>query len=137
MQRAWEFFQLPKHHLSGHGCPKCNASLGELKIEEYLKRKKIEYQSQYNIQFDNKFFSVNSPLIDFYLPKYNTFIEFNGIQHYKCHSFFHRDDDAFARQMDRDKRVRQYCKQHKIKLIEIKYDQIDKIYKILDKKIKH
>lgn len=131
-----EFFQSPKHHLSGHGCPKCYKSHGELKIEEYLKRNKIEYKPQYNIQFDNKMFSVNSPLIDFYLPKYNTFIEFNGIQHYEYNSFFHRDKDTFKIQIERDKRLKEYCKKNKINLIVIKYDQINKIDKILNNKLK-
>lgn len=51
-------------------------------------------------------------------------------------SFFHSSEDDFAIQVDRDKRLRQYCKEHKIKLIEIKYDQIDEIDKILNKKLK-
>lgn len=70
------------------------------------------------------------------MPQYNTFIEFNGKQHYEYMSFFHSSEDDFAIQVDRDKRLRQYCKEHKIKLIEIKYDQIDEIDKILNKKLK-
>ena len=84
----------------------------------------------------NNYFSRSNLRVDFYLPDYNTFIEFNGKQHYKRMDFFHNSDDDFAIQVDRDKRLRQYCKQHKITLIEIKYDQIDDIDKILNKKLK-
>lgn len=131
-----EFWQSPGNHLQGQGCSKCSSSHGEIKIERYLKNNNIEYVTQHHILLDEKLFSRNKIRVDFYLPQFNTVIEFHGKQHYKEISFFHRDEDAFARQVDRDKRLRQYCKQHKINLIEIKYDQIDNIDKILNKKLK-
>ena len=130
------FFQAPKHHLSGHGCSKCVTSKGEFKVEEYLKQNKIEYESQYPIKLEKQLFSRSNLRVDFYLPNSNAIIEFNGKQHYKRMDFFHSSDDDFAIQVDRDKRLRQYCKKHKINLIEIKYDQIDNIDKILNKKLK-
>lgn len=131
------FYQSATSHLSGRGCHYCNFSHGELKIERYLTTKEIAYIYQYRINLqETKLFSINNLKVDFYLPDYNTIIEFNGIQHYRRTPVFHRTDDDFTRQVDRDKRLREYCKQHKINLIEIKYDQIDKIDKILDKKLK-
>lgn len=131
-----EFWQSPNNHLNGQGCPKCKTSFGENKIEDFLTLMGIEHIRQYRINIDPQMFSRNNIKVDFYLPKLNVIIEFNGVQHYEKIPFFHRDDDAFARQVDRDKRLRQYCKQHKINLIEIKYDQIDNIDKILNKKLK-
>lgn len=128
-----EFWQRPINHLQGQGCHKCSSSHGEVKIEAYLKSNNIEYTTQYHVLLDKKLFSRSKLRVDFYLPDMNTIIEFHGVQHYKEIPFFHRRSDDFARQVDRDRRLCQYCKQHKINLIEIKYDQIDKIDKILDK----
>lgn len=80
-------------------------------------------------------FSRNNLKIDFYLPKYNTFIEFNGEQHYKRIPYFHKSEDDFQMQVERDKRLKDYCKKNKIKLIVIKYNQINKIEKILNKEL--
>lgn len=130
------FSQTPASHLSGKGCPKCSASHGELKVEEFLKQNNIEYQSQYPIKLEQQMFSRNNLKIDFYLPRHNTFIEFNGIQHYEFTPAFHKTEEDFNKQVERDKRLKQYCKDNKIKLIVIKYNQIDKIEDILNKKLK-
>lgn len=129
------FFQKPNYHINGNGCPICKSSRGERLIKSFLDYNEIEYKIHHQIKIDQRLFSRNNFRIDFYLPKYETFIEFNGVQHYKHTPYFHRDEDAFGRQVDRDKRLRQYCKQHKINLIEIKYDQIEKIGDIIYKKI--
>lgn len=131
-----EFIQEPSSHLSGCGCPKCKSTHGELRIENYLKQNKIEYQSQYPIKLEQQMFSRNNLKVDFYLPDYNTIIEFNGVQHYKFTPMFHKTEEDFEMQIERDNRLKQYCRKHKIQLIEIKYDQIDQIDKILDKKLK-
>lgn len=122
-----EFEQKPNTHLSGHGCPICKSSKGELKIEEYLKSNSIEYKRQYKIALEHQIFSRNKLKADFFLPQYNTIIEFNGIQHYEKNSYFHKSEDDFNVQVERDKRLRDYCKKNKIKLIIIKYNQVDKI----------
>lgn len=41
------FNQYANNHLSGNGCPRCNNSKGELKIESILKANKIEYITQF------------------------------------------------------------------------------------------
>lgn len=131
-----DFYQRPNDHLNGCGCPICNASHGELKIEEYLKNNNIKYESQYPVKLQERMFSRNNLKIDFYLPEYNTFVEFNGEQHYKFMEFFHKTEDNFQMQVERDKRLKDYCKENKIKLIVIKYNQINKIEEILNKKLK-
>lgn len=131
------FWQSATTHLSGKGCPICKFSKGEKLIEIYLNNREIDFYAQYRIKMqDRLIFGINNPKIDFYLPKYNTFIEFNGIQHYKFTPAFHKTEDDFNKQIERDNRLKKYCKTNKIKLIEIKYDQIDKIDKILDMKLK-
>lgn len=105
------------------------------KINDYLKQNNIEYKAQYPIKLEQQMFSRNNLKIDFYLPKYNTFIEFNGEQHYKRIPYFHKSEDDFQMQVERDKRLKDYCKKNKIKLIVIKYNQINKIEKILNKEL--
>lgn len=129
------FEQTPAEHLYGSGCHKCRASCGEKKINDYLKQNNIEYKAQYPIKLEQQMFSRNNLKIDFYLPKYNTFIEFNGEQHYKRIPYFHKSEDDFQMQVERDKRLKDYCKKNKIKLIVIKYNQINKIEKILNKEL--
>ena len=69
-------------------------------------------------------------LFDFYLPSYNVCIEFQGEQHYKID--FHMQvgklskeeaTKALLLQQRRDQIKRNYCKEHTIALLEIKYDQ--------------
>ena len=44
--------------------------------------------------------------------------------------------EDFNRQIERDNRLKEYCKRNKIKLIVIKYNQIEEIENILNKKLK-
>lgn len=76
-------------------------------------------------------FSRNNIRVDFYLPDYNTIIEFNGIQHYKRIPYSHKTEEDFQIQVERDKRLKQYCRKHGVKLITIKYNQVNEIKKIL------
>lgn len=75
-----EFYKVPKLHLSGSGCQKCNISSGENLILNILEKYKIEYI--YQKKFDNCKF-IKNLFFDFYIPKYNICLEFDGEQHFK------------------------------------------------------
>lgn len=128
-----EFEQIPSAHLQGQGCPKCLCSQGESIIEQYLKENNIKYQSQYIISIDKSINSSGKAYIDFYIPDYNLFIEYNGKQHYVPIEYF-GGQITFEHQQKRDQYVRNYCKENSIKLLEIRYDEdIEKIlYKNLN-----
>ena len=116
-----EFIQEAGHHLQGCGCPKCNTSKGEKFIQNFLIQENIKFEYQYSI---NVSFDINPSgiaKIDFYLPDYNCFIEYNGKQHYESIEHF-GGIDGFKRQQARDEFVKTYCELNKIKFIEIKYD---------------
>lgn len=130
------FRQKPESHLYGHGCPYCKESRGEKYIVKWMNEHNINYVRQFRIIPTQILFGRNTFIVDFFIPSLNTIIEFHGKQHYAMNPFFHKDEDAFQMQVDRDIRLREYCKQHKIRLIEIPYTEIDNIDKILDKKIK-
>lgn len=116
-----EFQVTPNSHLSQKtGCPKCKQSKGESEVETFLKENDIQYIQQYPITCKLK--KKNKTYIDFYLPDYNTFIEYNGAQHYVPVKYF-GGELTFKNQVGRDEYVKNYCKTNNIKLIVIKYNE--------------
>lgn len=111
------WYALPGNLYQGTGCPKCNMSKGEKIIERYLLDHKIRYIAQYLVKTENSKF-----YIDFYLPDFNCFIEYNGEQHYKPIKHF-GGEIRFNKQLIRDSNLRVYCDINNIQLIEIKFDQ--------------
>lgn len=123
-----EFKQIPYVHLRGCGCPKCKQSKGELLIEHLLSEHNVKYSSQFELKLDNR-----RIYIDFYLPEYNVFIEYNGKQHYIPIEYF-GEEIRFQQQKFRDQIVRDYCNSNNITLIEIKYDSSEEFIKSILKK---
>jgi len=122
------------HHLRGQGCPKCsNISVGEEYVKLYLEENKIKYISQHG--FDTCRY-VNKLNFDFYLPEYNTCIEFDGIQHFKPIKGF-GGEKSFLDGIKRDECKNKWCMENNVNLIRIKYDQISKISEILNSEISH
>lgn len=117
-----EFWQTPNSHIQGSGCPSCSSSKGEEEVCNILLSNGIKFIREYTIQVPNEINTSGHAYIDFYLPEYNTFVEYNGIQHYNPKMAF-GGSFKFERQQARDEYVRQYCKDNNIKLIEIRYDE--------------
>ncbi len=64
-------------------------------------------------------------VVDFYIESINTAIEVHGIQHYEPSSFGKDNVDtmlSYAKQLDRDSKLRNICSTYNIKLLEIPYD---------------
>ena len=59
---------------------------------------------------------------DFYLPEYNTIIEYQGLQHYRYVPSF-QSEKVFKEGQIRDDIKRKYCKDNNINLIEIPYNE--------------
>jgi hypothetical protein len=79
--------------------------------------------------------------LDGYCEKFNIAFEYNGIQHYKYTERFHKNEEGFRKQLKRDKKKADLCKEYNVKLIIIphEYNFRDKykLYKfILDELIK-
>ena len=120
--------------IEGQGCPYCNISKGELKIRNFCNNNFIEYiwQKSYN-----DLFGVSNGLLsyDFYFPKYNLLLEYQGQFHdgtllNKCQTA-----EKLEIQQEHDRRKRQYAKDHNIKLLEIWYWDFDNIEEILDEEL--
>lgn len=130
------FQQEAKSHMDGQYCPLCNIrSKGELEIRTLLKRKEIPFVFQYPIPNNNLFCKNKNIIVDFYLPTFNTMIEYNGAQHYKPIPKW-GGEETFEKQEERDYSLRQYCKEHHIRLIEISYKEFKNVETILNKKLK-
>ena len=129
------FHQTPNTHLSGAGCPMCSNSRGEEAVAAYLESRDILYIRQYVVKNESIFCYNKIMKIDFYVPLFNTFIEFNGIQHYIPIDCFGGEKD-FIQQQERDFALKDYCNTYNIKLIVIPYTDIKNIPSILGRKLK-
>jgi very-short-patch-repair endonuclease len=114
-----KFKQLPKYHLIGAGCPICRESRGEREIRLYLIENGINFISQYRI----KECRDKLPLpFDFYLPDFNTCIEYDGEQHYKEVKRF-GGISGFNDRVKKDKIKTKYCNENDVNLLRIKYNE--------------
>ena len=127
-----DFQQTPSNHLQGHGCPKCNTAKGELFIEKYLTEHDILFERQYCISIPTIINPSGLAYIDFYLPDYNVFIEYNGRQHYIPIKYFGGELEL-EHQKNGDNYVKDFCKDNNYTLVEIPYTmKDDEIIEILN-----
>lgn len=131
-----DFEQTPDNHLRGkNGCPKCNKSHGELRVESFLKKNNIRYTYQ------KKFEDCRNKLplsFDFYLEDLHICIEYDGEQHYIPHfkTKFEPDKEKQLNKAKTNDAIKdKYCKDNNIRLIRIPYWEKDKIYQILFRRI--
>lgn len=96
-------------------------SKGEILVASWLTNNNIKFTQEHIVKFPFLVKKKSFVFIDFYLPDYNIFIEYNGKQHYEYVPYFHKSLDNFTKQQIRDNIVRSYCEQNGIKLIEIPY----------------
>ena len=106
----------PAYRIIYGKCFYCNESQGERAVRLYLEKNKIRYIQEYT--FKDCKYKKELPF-DFYLPDYNTVIEYQGEQHFREILFFEKLED---RQL-KDKIKREYCIKNGIREIEIKYNE--------------
>lgn len=131
--KCGNYEQKPNNHILGKGCPNCKLSKGELKIAEYLDKININYQTQKGymdlLGKDRKRLKY-----DFFIPKYNCLIEYDGKQHYEIVDYF-GGEKSFKRRQVLDKLKTKYCIENNIQLIRIPYWDRKNIESILEKNI--
>lgn len=126
------FMQSPDSHLKGFGCTSCSEfSKGESIIKEIINKLNIEYQTQKT--FDGCR-DINKLCFDFYLPKLNLCIEFDGRQHFEPIEFF-GGIKSFNKLKRKDSIKNKYCEDNNIKLLRIPYCEIDNIEKIISEEL--
>ena len=123
------FKQTPKLHINGSGCPSCNESKGENKIDTILSNSKIYYIRQKTFE-DCK----NKGLLrfDFYIPSMNICIEYDGEQHFNINEYFGGEKE-FNNIKQNDEIKNKYCIENNINLIRIPYYDFNNIDNILNK----
>ena len=136
-----DFKQRPDNHLQGQGCPVCCLPKGELLIYNWLKDNNISFKQQFEMNIDRIARFTNKVVIDF-IVKYDNhvyFIEYDGEQHFKFKKHFHKTEEGFQRQLQRDQALNDFCELHKDKvtLIRFKYTSkkeaiVNKLHKIFN-----
>lgn len=107
--------QLTKNRSTSCGCIK--QSLGERKIKKILIDNSINFKEQKTF---NDCKNIHLLFFDFYLPEYNTLIEYDGIQHFQSVEAW-GGDLSFQQRQHNDKIKNNYCKDKGINLIRIPY----------------
>lgn len=116
--------------IRGHGCCRCNVkNIFEKSTETFLIKHKISFVCQK--KFDNLYGVGGRQLsYDYYLPIKNILIEMQGQQHEQPVEYF-GGEERFKIQQEHDKRKREYAKEHGIELLEINYNDRNKVDDIL------
>lgn len=113
------------------GCPECNASKGEMSIKEILEKYNINYVPQ-KIFDDLK--DIRHLKFDFYLPDFNTAIEYDGEFHYytinNCKNI-EQAENNHSNLVKHDNMKNEYCSSNGINLIRIPYWDYDRIEEII------
>lgn len=110
------------------GCLKCKISHGEKEIMIFLDRNKIEYEWQKSYD-DLRGIKGGKLSYDFYLPKYNLLIEYNGEFHDGNNSL--QTKESLIVQKQNDKIKEEYANLHNYSLKIIWYYEFKNIDKIL------
>lgn len=121
------FKMIPSNLLAGHGCPICTRSRGEDRVALVLDKNNIDYETQKafpGLRYKQPLF------FDFYIPKYNLCIEYDGKQHTHPVKLFDKTDPFEVRQR-RDHIKNVYCKEHSINLLRIPYNHTKDIEDII------
>ena len=92
-------------------------SVGERLIRDILIESHVDFISQK--RFDDCR-HINTLPFDFYLPYYNTCIEYDGVQHFKPINYFGGEKEFELRKINDDIKTK-YCENNKINLIRLPY----------------
>jgi very-short-patch-repair endonuclease len=115
-----------KSRTLGNGCPNCDSSKGEKRIEKFLIENDVCYIYEYNKFTDCRYKRQLS--FDFYLPDYGLCIEYDGSIHFEDKF---DNPKEFKEVQIRDKVKTTYCNDHNISLLRIPYWDFNNIEQIL------
>ena len=96
-------------------------SYGETQVKNILNDLGVKYKQEklINVPIWGKDHLIRA---DFYLPKENCVIEFNGKQHYEYTPKYHKSVGSFKYQQERDKQLEIYCLKNNINLLVFRYE---------------
>lgn len=110
-------------------CKSCanKESIGERRIREFLSNNEINFEQEKTFE-DCR--NIHRLPFDFYLPKYNLIIEFDGQHH-----FYETGRGNYESTKKHDEIKNHYCKDHNINLLRIPYWEGNNIEKIISKQL--
>lgn len=111
-------------------CDLCNKSSGEVLIDKELKKHKLNFITEYSFDDCKNPKTDNKLYFDFYILDKNKCIEFDGQQHFIPVKYF-GGEEGLKNSQYRDSIKNQYCLEHNIPLLRIRYDQINIIDKLI------
>jgi len=144
----WESIISSRTGIQNCGCPSCNKSKGEQKCKNvFINKDLIEIKNKNFNKLDiinsNHIYFVpqktfvglcgigGKPLsYDFYLPKYNLLIEYQG--NYHDGTARNQSDKDFKKQKEHDRRKKEYVLTNGYNFLEIWYWNLNKIEEILE-----
>lgn len=118
-----ESAHLKNHTKTSCGCDKQNVSKGVCKIKTILQNNNIIFEQEKTFP---DCINIKKLPFNFYLPDYNTIIEFDGRQHFSPTSYF-GGKEKFKQQQINDSIKNNWCKTNNIILIRIPYTHEDNI----------
>lgn len=114
---------LLSNEIKSCGCS--TMSLGEMEIADELTANGVEFISEKSFD-DLRSDSNGVPRYDFYLPKQNAVIEFQGKQHYQETTFF-GENNSLEKNRARDRLKREYAISKGMKYIEVHFSELGNI----------
>lgn len=123
------------HIYNGRGCGNCSNSIGETRIENWLHINNIKFKKHKTFK---KLLGLGNGNLsyDFYLPKYNLLIEYQGRQHELINTCWNQTEKDLEKQQEHDRRKREYAQNNNINLLEIWYKDLNRVENILNTYIK-
>ena len=112
-------------------CPICCKSRGETKIYNFLNNNQIEFEAQKTFK---DCINIKKLPFDFYLPKENLCIEYQGEHHYKPVAYSKKTEKYildYEHRLELDKIKELFCEKNDIGLLKIPYWDFNNIHKIL------
>lgn len=123
-----EFWQTPNNHLFGAGCPSCPQSQMEGEIRQFLINNNIVFEQEKS--FDWLVYNRHM-FLDFFLPDYGVAIECQGGQHFFPTKLF-GGEDFFKLTIERDRKKKELCEAHGIKILYYSKSHIDYPYPVFE-----
>ena len=123
-----EDFIITTHNIyHQYSCGCSISSKGERKIAELLDSQNINYIKEK--RFNDCVFPDNNYLarFDFYLPDYNTLLEYDGIQHFSIGKGYFDSPNKFKLTQEHDHFKNNWAKEHGYTIIRIPYTQYDSL----------
>lgn len=114
--------------MNGSGCPSCNNSIGEFKIDKFLRDNNILFEREKTFD-DCRSIKDYKLRFDFWVPALNMCIEYDGLQHEQEIKWFGKE--SFENTKRNDVIKEDYLKNKGINLLRIKHKDRNKIDKIL------